>query len=403
MPDLIDIAKFRAEARAGKSPAGGVFRMSVGSAKAVDEDRRAVRFCFSDGSVDRVGDTIDPNGWDTTQFMANPVALWAHNSWDLPIGRASNLAVELERLMGDIEFAPPEVYEFADTIYRMVKGGYLNAVSVGFQPIEYKFVENDPSRGWGIDFLRQELLEISVCPVPANANALAEARAKGIDTRPLMEWAEKLLDGGGKVILPRGEIERLRKAAKEPPTMAGKNPRARRRADGMSEDDPSAGGAVVGTCGRSADEECGMQDPEECSIHRTKDVSGDEEENKRIDRIVRRAVAAALKRYLPKTVKADDEPDGDEDPDHVQEVKAAHFHMKMMRAALDAADDHHDEAMKCLRRAMKAMDDNDGDEVGDPEEPPEPETREDDPETNPEDEEKAAAKRRVKQLLRAVN
>src|SRR5690349_18493272 len=155
MAKLIDIATFRTEARAGRKPEGGVFRISAETPQLQDGTRK-VRFCFSDGSIDRAGDRIDPEGWETDGFLKNPVSLWAHDSWSPPIGRAGNLKVEGDRLMGDIDFAPVETYAFADTIYRLVVGKYVNAVSVGFMPIEWSFVD-DKERKFGIDFKRQEL------------------------------------------------------------------------------------------------------------------------------------------------------------------------------------------------------------------------------------------------------
>ncbi len=198
MSVLMSADQFRGELRAKRKPVGGVYRVSVAQPLPVDGAERTLRFCFSDGSVDRMNDTIAAAGWDLADFQANPVALWAHDSSAPPIGGARNVGVEGDRLLGDIEFAPPETYAFADTIYRLVLGKFLRAVSVGFMPTRYAFVENDPERGFGIDFLEQALLEISVCPVPANPNALQEARRKGIDTRPLVEWAERTLDGDGR-------------------------------------------------------------------------------------------------------------------------------------------------------------------------------------------------------------
>jgi phage head maturation protease len=58
----------------------------------------------------------------------------------------------------------------------MVRAGFISAVSVGFMPLDYSFAGDDEARPWGIDFERQALLEISVVPVPANANALIEAK-----------------------------------------------------------------------------------------------------------------------------------------------------------------------------------------------------------------------------------
>jgi HK97 family phage prohead protease len=146
--------------------------------RATDNGSRVVTFCFSDGSVDRVGDRIDPHGWDLTSFRSNPVALWAHDSSSPPIGRVRRTYVSAERLMGEIEFAGPETYAFADQIYRLVVDGFVNAVSVGYLPLEWKWADDDDRHG--IDFQRQELLEISVVPIPANAHALVELQAKGL-------------------------------------------------------------------------------------------------------------------------------------------------------------------------------------------------------------------------------
>jgi hypothetical protein len=60
-----------------------------------------------------------------------------------------------------------------------VKAGFLKSGSVGFLPTSYKF-SDDPDRPNGIDFETQELLEFSITPVPADVNALIEARAKGL-------------------------------------------------------------------------------------------------------------------------------------------------------------------------------------------------------------------------------
>jgi HK97 family phage prohead protease len=163
-----------------------------------------------------MGDTISAAGWDISDFMRNPVALWAHDSSAPPIGRASNVRVEGGRLMGDIEFASASVYEFADTIYRLALGKFINAVSVGFLPIRYQFVDNDPDRGFGIDFLEQTLLEISVCPVPANPNALAEARAKGIDTTSVARWAAGAMRRGSTALLSGAQLKSLHASASGP-------------------------------------------------------------------------------------------------------------------------------------------------------------------------------------------
>jgi HK97 family phage prohead protease len=222
MPDLIDLARFRGEFRAGKRPESPVWRLQQADPFVVDAAARKVRFVFSDGSVDRMGDTIDPKGWVVDSYLKNPVVLWAHDSLSPPIGRASNLLIEDMRLCGDVEFAAAEVYGFADLIFRLLQAKFLNAGSVGFLPLDYSW-SSDKEREFGIDFKAQELLEYSIVPVPANANALAEARKSGIDTRPLVDWAEKMLDGGQKVLVPIAELEKLRKMAAPPRSLARKS------------------------------------------------------------------------------------------------------------------------------------------------------------------------------------
>jgi hypothetical protein len=52
--------------------------------------------------------------------------------------------------------------------------------------------------------------------VPANPSALIEARSAGIDTRPLEQWAEKVLDSGARRTISRRALEILRSSAAEP-------------------------------------------------------------------------------------------------------------------------------------------------------------------------------------------
>ncbi len=88
MTKLISADQFRTELRADRTPSGGVYRVSADALIPVEGAERTLRFCFSDNSVDRMGDTIDAAGWDLTDFNRNPVALWAHDSSAPPIGGA---------------------------------------------------------------------------------------------------------------------------------------------------------------------------------------------------------------------------------------------------------------------------------------------------------------------------
>jgi HK97 family phage prohead protease len=180
MHNLVDQRTFHKLASSGDAAGAAVERLGSVAARAADDGSRVVTFCFSDGSVDRVGDTIDPYGWDLASFRSNPVCLWAHDSGSPPIGRVLRTYISADRLMGQIQFASGDIYPFADQVYRLVKNGFINSVSVGFAPIAWEWADN---RQGGIDFTQQELLEVSVVPVPANANALVQAAVKSLAQR----------------------------------------------------------------------------------------------------------------------------------------------------------------------------------------------------------------------------
>jgi hypothetical protein len=173
---------------------------------------RAVSYIFSTGAVARDNHTIDPNGWQLGAFRQNPVFLFCHDSSAPPIGRVSDIGVSAGALRGTVVYADAQTYDFADTIYRLVVGGFLNSVSVSWDPIKFSY-STDRSRPGGIDFKEQELREISQVPVPADVNAIATARSRGINTGPLYTWAGRMLDLGARAPLPRGQLEALRRCS----------------------------------------------------------------------------------------------------------------------------------------------------------------------------------------------
>ena len=212
MPDrpVLSLDQFReAFTREGFGPKDAAIRAGFDTeVKAAEGESRRMTFTISTASVDRMGDTIAVEGWDLADFRKNPVVLWAHDQGAPPVGKATRVAVEKGKLVADVEFTPPGMSAFNDTVYAMLKGGFLNATSVGFLPTEWKFAD-DPGRRAGIDFLKQQLLEFSVVPVPANAEALVQARSLGIDLAPIAGWLEGVARAQNLALIPRARLDAL--------------------------------------------------------------------------------------------------------------------------------------------------------------------------------------------------
>lgn len=127
------------------------------------------RVVATDFSEDRDGEVMNVTGLDTQNFEKNPVLMFGHNHQILPVGKALHLKKE----NGQLTFEP--AFSDATQMSRDVKAlweeGILGAVSIGFIP--KRMMDNV--------FVEAELIEISVVNVPANPNALAQAKSKGLN------------------------------------------------------------------------------------------------------------------------------------------------------------------------------------------------------------------------------
>lgn len=175
------------EASAAPPVLGKERRMfTVPEVRSFDDATRTIIFVASSEAEDRYGDIIRVKGWKTDNYMKNPVFLWGHRSGDPPIGKCVELHMEggsKPALVQKIEFASKDVYPFADTIYQLYKGKFMNAVSVGFMPLERPkpIMDKDGEETGGYEFSNQELMELSAVPIPANAEALQRA-VKAVET-----------------------------------------------------------------------------------------------------------------------------------------------------------------------------------------------------------------------------
>lgn len=129
----------------------------------IDEEAKVlVGVVGSTGVIDRQGESLNPMGWLLESYQKNPVIMWAHDYRQLPVGKAEKVWIEDGKLMFNVKFADTPM---AKDVFDLFKGGFLNAFSVGFIPKELDSTGE-------FTYAKQELLELSVVPVPANPEAL---------------------------------------------------------------------------------------------------------------------------------------------------------------------------------------------------------------------------------------
>lgn len=147
-----------------------VVQKQIVELKAIDTEKRTITAVASTETPDRFGDVVKSSGWQLDNFKKNPTIVWGHDYKQLPIAKATDIAVRNNQLIFTAEFPEEGLNPQADTIFKYFKNGFLKAFSVGFIPLEYERNEFG-----GTTFLKQELLEISAVVVPANQEALAMA------------------------------------------------------------------------------------------------------------------------------------------------------------------------------------------------------------------------------------
>jgi hypothetical protein len=120
---------------------------------------------------DRAGEIVRQDGWDLANYKNNPIVLWGHDYYSLPIGICMETYNTTYRGVPALGargvFLSADINPLAQQVRKMyeygVKSGYNVGctTSVGFIPKE--FDESDRSI-----ITRSELLEFSFVPIPAN-------------------------------------------------------------------------------------------------------------------------------------------------------------------------------------------------------------------------------------------
>ncbi|GMU56645.1 MAG: hypothetical protein AMXMBFR33_57910 [Candidatus Xenobia bacterium] len=165
-------------------------RSLSGGVRGLDEAKFEAELLVSPPSVDRHGTLFLPGAWTNglEQYRKNPVVLYQHarrsESPAVVIGRAEQVWVDpYAGLMARVRFACEE-NPLAKQVWELVKGGFLQAVSHGFE-VRAAVQLGDPAfdtlpafaqaalrndEAWVV-FTEVRLREISIVTVPSNPDA----------------------------------------------------------------------------------------------------------------------------------------------------------------------------------------------------------------------------------------
>jgi hypothetical protein len=150
---------------------------------------------ISTEDIDRSGEIVRQDGWDLTNYKNNPIVLWGHDYYSLPVGVCLETYKTTVRGVPALGargvFLSADINPFAQQVRRLYEYGVKAGAgvgcttSVGFIPKEFDSNAERPT------ITKAELLEFSFVPVPANqgvgpgkgrALTLDEAHELGLDT-----------------------------------------------------------------------------------------------------------------------------------------------------------------------------------------------------------------------------
>lgn len=153
--------------------------------KSVDEENRTITFCFSDDQEDRMHEIVDQGSWQTKNYEQNPLILWGHDPSqpENVLGQGIDLNLNVGgKSYVTAQFDDDETNPKAGLVFRQLVKRTLRCVSAGFIPHSYNTDDDTPV------LKDNELLEISIVPIPANPRAVALAYKEGSISKKDATW-----------------------------------------------------------------------------------------------------------------------------------------------------------------------------------------------------------------------
>jgi len=163
----------------------------------VDAAKGIVDYTASDETLDYYAEVIRVAGWRFTNFAKNSPFVDSHDYSSIGklLGKVIDFRLEAGKLIERVQWAKDVPDTLAAWGWKMVEGGFLKAVSVGFYPTRMATRWDADKTSWvqqlkelGMRdedgartvYIEQEQIELSACIIGANPNALARAYKAGV-------------------------------------------------------------------------------------------------------------------------------------------------------------------------------------------------------------------------------
>jgi HK97 family phage major capsid protein len=154
---------------------------SLLTVKEVDDSRRVIRGIASTPTVDRAGDVVEPLG---AKFKV-PMPLLLYHDSKKPVGtvdfaKPTKDGIPFEASLPNVT-EPGTVRDRVEEALHSLKYKLLGAVSIGFNPLPDGY---ELMKSGGLRFTAWEWLELTLCSVPANPDAVIQG-FKSMDPREI--------------------------------------------------------------------------------------------------------------------------------------------------------------------------------------------------------------------------
>ena len=162
----------------------------------IDEGKGIVDYVASDETLDSYSEVIRAAGWRFNRFQKNAPFVDSHNYQSIGslLGRVLAYDVMGGQLVERVQWAKDIPDTLAAWGWKMLTGGFLKAVSVGFYPLKFATRWDADKTAWleqlkelnlheedGVRtvYIEQDQLELSSVIIGANPNAVARAYHAG--------------------------------------------------------------------------------------------------------------------------------------------------------------------------------------------------------------------------------